>query len=245
MEFRLAEKFLSAPRLAPYKAASQGNEQKALQLYLDNLRAGQSFHTSLSLLEVTLRNVLHDELASEFRSDNWLLEQRAGFMKDPRLTYYDNKRGKDIINDKALKMVDVAIKEYRESRNGEPTHGTALIADLSFGFWTTLFSNKYFFILNRAPLRAFAHRPRGTERKVISDKLTNVRRFRNRVYHHEPLCFDKQVASGLCLSQLERMHNDITGLLSWLHPDLPVWLAEADRVPDTLQKLRKKHPAAA
>ena len=245
MLFQTAEKFLSPARLIPYKAAANGNEQASLQLYLDNLRVAQSFYAPLSLLEVAFRNALHDVLAVHFRSDNWLLNQRTGFMTHPKLTSFDRSKSENITNDKVLKMVKAAAKEFKEQRGYEPLVGTTLIADLDFGFWTTLFSGTYFFLLDKAPLKAFGKRPRGTDWKTVRDKLNEVRRFRNRVYHYEPLCFQKQTNNILCFSHLDYMHHNILELLAWLDPALTAWVSEVDRVPDALQKIRKKHPQAS
>ena len=245
MLFQTAEKFLSPARLAPYRAAAQYDEQSGLRLYLDNLRLAQSFYSPLSLLEVAFRNALHDVLTTSFQSDNWLLAQQTGFMADDRLTYFDKSRNEQIINRKAQNMVKAAIQEFRERHKYSPPHGTSIVADLQFGFWTTLFSRRYFFILNQAPLRAFSYRPRGTKWEVISEMLQDVRKFRNRVYHYEPLCFQKKSGSMLCFSQLHQMHATILELLSWLDPSLPGWLAEADRVPDTLRTIGKKYPEAS
>lgn len=244
MLFQTAEKFLSSARLIPYKAAANGDEQASLHLYLDNLRVAQSFYAPLSLLEVAFRNAMHDVLAAHFRSDNWLLTQRTGFMVDPKLTFFDRHKSESTTNDKVLKMVKAAIKEFKEQRGYDPVAGATLIADLSFGFWTTLFSGAYFFLLDKAPLKAFGRRPRGTDWKIIRDKLNEVRRFRNRVYHYEPLCFQKQPSNVLCFTHLDYMHDNILELLNWLDPALVAWVSEVDRVPDILQKARKKHPNA-
>lgn len=244
MLFQNAQKFLSGPRLTPYLGASGGDEQKALLLYLDNLRLAQSFYIPLSFLEVALRNALHEVLERHFTSANWLLEQQQGFMIDNRLKNKDYRTGKTTTNDKVLRMVEAAVREFEERWNYLPPSGSVLIADLNFGFWTTLFSRTYFGLLQKSPLRAFPHRPRGTERETLYNKLKDIRTFRNRVYHYEPLCFQKHSMNVLCFSQLSKLHTTIMELLGWLDPSLPPWLAEADRVPDTLRTIGKKYPHA-
>ena len=236
MLFQTAEKFLSPARLTPYLAAAKGNEQSCLRLYFDNLRLAQSFYIPLSLLEVAFRNALHDVLSVRFGSENWLLLEQTGFMVDARL------KG----NNKALSMVEKASREFEKRQLTLPSHGLAIVADLEFGFWTTLFTHRYFFtVMNQAPIRAFSHRPRGTAWDVVNTKIQEIRLFRNRVYHYEPLCFQPQVAGSPRFSQLWQMHGTIVELLSWLDPALPTWLAEADRVPDTLRTISKKYPPLA
>ena len=142
-------------------------------------------------------------------------------------------------------MVKAASQEFKGKHRYEPPNGAALIADLSFGFWTTLFTKTYFELLNRAPLNAFNYRPRGTGRDIAYDKLQEIRLFRNRVYHYEPLCFQSDPRKTLIFSQLENIHATICELLAWLDPTLPEWLAEVDRVPETLKKLKRKYPDAS
>lgn len=245
MLFQIAQKFLSPPRLNPYLQVSAGDEQKALLLYLENIRLAQSFYISLSFLEIALRNALHEVLERHFNSTNWLLEQKQGFMTDKRLIYKDYKSGKTSTNDKVLRMVEVASREFEDRWQYAPPNGSVLIAELNFGFWTTLFGKTYFGLLQKSPLRAFPNRPRGTDREIIYNKLKEVRTFRNRVYHYEPLCFQRTKSSStICFSQLHQLHNVTLELLSWLDPALPGWLAEADRVPDTLRTIGKKYPQA-
>lgn len=244
MLFQTAQKLLSVPRLAPYLQASSGNQQKALALYLDNLRLAQSFYTPLSLLEVALRNSLHEVLERHFNSANWLLAEQKGFMIDKRLINRDYRTGKISVNDKVLKMVLAASREFEEHWQYPPPSGNVLIAELHFGFWTTLFGKTYYGILQKSPLRAFPKRPLGTERELLYNKLKEVRLFRNRVYHYEPLCFQKNSNNILSFSQLHSAHTIIAELLGWLDPSLPEWLAETDRVPETLKKLHKKYSAA-
>lgn len=164
-------------------------------------------------------------------------------MVDNRLTYI-NKEGEKTKNDKVLNMVAVAIKDFSELRKRAPFNGSAIIAELTFGFWTTLFSKKYFEVLNRTPLYAFPARPRGTTWEVINTKLGRVRTFRNRVYHYEPLCFQKDPSTILCFQQMYDVHADIIELLAWISPDMAQWLTEIDLVPEKLENLRKKHPSA-
>lgn len=245
MLFQTAEKYISSARLIPYKQAVSGNEQAALQLYLDNLRAAQSFYASLSLLEVAFRNSLHEVLAKNFASGNWVIEQQRGFMIDPALTYLDRKLNRTVTNDKVLRMAQTAVSGFRQQRRVAPPDGRALIPELPFGFWTTLFTHRYYFLLHQSPLRAFPNRPRGTIWQTINTKLSEVRIFRNRVYHYEPLCFQGKGHRVLCLSQLEQIHATICELLGWIDPTLPPWLAEVDRAPEILQKLKRRYPAAS
>ena len=53
------------------------------------------------------------------------------------------------------------------------------------------------------------------DRDRIAYKLNQVRKFRNRIFHYEPICND--------LLALKVNHNNIIDLLNWLDKDLLDW----------------------
>jgi hypothetical protein len=55
----------------------------------------------------------------------------------------------------------------------------------------------------------------------INDRVEKVRKFRNRIFHYEPICND--------LSALEKNHTALLDILSWLNKDLPNWLPQINR----------------
>lgn len=66
-----------------------------------------------------------------------------------------------------------------------------LVAELSFGFWTYMFAPIQFRVGGQGLHRIYTNRPRGTSQSKIFNELDEVRNLRNRIAHHEPLCFDK------------------------------------------------------
>jgi len=93
-----------------------------------------------------------------------------------------------------------------------------IVAELSFGVWTTMLSPRYEQPLwNRALRRAFPEFARIKKRKPtrneIAQRFDYIRVFRNRIAHHEPI-FTRALA------------NDYKSLLeaaSWMHADLAEW----------------------
>ena len=52
-------------------------------------------------------------------------------------------------------------------------------------------------------------------RDKIAYKLNQVRKFRNRIFHYEPICND--------LIALKINHSNIVDILNWLDKDLAAW----------------------
>ena len=67
-----------------------------------------------------------------------------------------------------------------------------MVATFSFGFWTYLFSRRNYRIGGKTLLQIFPYRKKGVKAIEIYNELNSIREFRNRVAHHEPICFDKE-----------------------------------------------------
>jgi hypothetical protein len=66
-----------------------------------------------------------------------------------------------------------------------------LVAELSFGFWTYMFAPIQFLAGGQGLHNIYVNRPKRTSQKLIFNELDEIRSLRNRIAHHEPLCFDK------------------------------------------------------
>lgn len=63
------------------------------------------------------------------------------------------------------------------------------IAELTFGFWTFQFASKEFAAAGSTLLSILPGRPFGTNHTKVFKKLTSINKIRNRIAHHEPICF--------------------------------------------------------
>jgi len=62
-----------------------------------------------------------------------------------------------------------------------------LIAELSFGFWTSLFGRKYEEVWRHCLRKIFKDCNGKLVRKDIFPRLNEIRELRNRIAHHEPI----------------------------------------------------------
>ena len=58
-------------------------------------------------------------------------------------------------------------------------------------------------------------------RDKIAYKLNHIRKFRNRIFHYEPICID--------LNALATNHNNVLEILNWINADIVSWTKQIDR----------------
>lgn len=186
MKYKEYEKAFSAARLNKYLHACGGNTDKALQLYRLNIKLCQKLYGVLNVFEIVLRNAIHEHYKSFFSDSDWIRNQLSdGGM----LSLIPQK---DEVNSTIRKLVDT--EKYTPDR---------MVASLSFGFWTHLFTKHPFSKGGKSILRIFPNKDKPLGQRAVFNELMRIKEFRNRIAHHEPICFDK---SGLIDTAFPRNH---------------------------------------
>ncbi|WP_125610008.1 hypothetical protein [Specibacter cremeus] len=123
--------YISAPRLAPYVAASGGNRRQAIQLYQWNISLSGAVYEALHLFEIVLRNAMDKELcrwnAQQTNRTTGTAHGEDWLMDPSHLLQRLTRGGQDIEAAKAR-----AHSATRRRRNQPTTHADVL-AQLSFG----------------------------------------------------------------------------------------------------------------
>ena len=106
-----------------------------------------------------------------------------------------------------------------------------IIAELMFGFWTSLFNDRYEKELWSNLRFVFPHMPKSIrQRKNISSPLNDIRRsLRNRIYHNEPIIFNTTI--------LYKHYSNVVQLLDWMGADLASYNKTKDRFPEVFNKM--------
>jgi len=234
MKFQEFRKYFSAARVNRYLAATGGSKTKAAKLYKSNLKLAQSFHPLLGVLEVILRNRINDILTVYFTDPDWIINQKRGFMIHPTLTYTHKRTGRTRTNRFILKEVEKA--ESRIRKTGAVITSGKIIAEQTMGFWTDLFELYHYRILAGKPIQIFKSLPSGYGRKDVSDALNLVRRFRNRINHNEPICFN---GANIDFTEVQKVQVSIINLLSWVDPELIKYIKDIDRVDKVISSAKK------
>jgi hypothetical protein len=193
MRYSDFETAFSAPRLNKYLYACKGNRRKALCLYRYNLKMSQQFYGLISVFEITLRNAINRHFAMRFSDTDWIVTQaNGGFLNKYR----------DAVN----------LEKTKLSRAGH-YNSDRLLTALSFGVWSYLFSRNCFRKSGKTLLRIFPNKPHGLNQREVYKDLDDIRMFRNRIAHHEQICFDY---GNINLDEARRIAQTIHAYLCYL-----------------------------
>ncbi|MDX9743947.1 MAG: Abi family protein [Arcobacteraceae bacterium] len=162
----LIKKYITTTRFSVYKDLIQ---------YNNNLKKAKHLYIPLSILEVSLRNSINN-IFEKFYGVGWIINE-ANFLKAKELAK---------IMDAKNKIID----------NQEIITKDKLVAELTFGFWTALFQSAYDDKMRTNNLKQiFPNLPpkeiKIIDRKTMSSKLNHIRKFRNRIFHHENILKDE------------------------------------------------------
>jgi len=231
-EYEIFKFFLSAPRIERYLFAKDFDEELCVKLYKSNLNISKSFHPVLGIFEVVLRNEIDKVLQLYFNDDDWIINQQNGFMIDPELSYFDPYLGKITHNRFIFNSVEMSkIKILKKSIN---INSNRVLAEQSLSFWKELFEKKYYKLLKGRPIQIFKNLPQNISRVDILNQLTKIRKFRNRIYHNEPICFK---GNEVDLKTPLNIYNSILNLMKWINPDTQILLKGVDEVYASIYKI--------
>lgn len=203
------EDAFSVERLNRYVTACNGDTRKAMTLYRYNLRLSQELFTLISCFEVTLRNRIDRHLKTRLGND-WL---RDAILPNGAL-YYDRRV------EKTRKIIEKVYNE--QMRQGVYSH-SKLLSEMEFGVWKYMFSNVVYALMGQTLLRIFPRKPTSSrqhqyDNSYIFQELDYINKLRNRIAHHEPICFNRPNAvidTAYALNQYVRMMR----LFSWMGID--------------------------
>lgn len=198
INYRKVESGLSKARLSSYQAIGS-TTPAMLKKYGENLRLCEAIYPSLQQFEIVLRNNFERILIQKYGQD-WYRDSELLYLLDRHL------RGEIF---KAVEKLAAAKKSI---------HSGSVIAELMFGFWTSLFNKNYETEFWR-PYNMLLFPAATTSQRtiqIIRDDLTKIRQLRNRIAHHEPI--NKQPI------ELWNRYETIVKLLEWMNQDVQNWL---------------------
>lgn len=178
MNFNYFEKALSYQRLARYTKACKQDTVKALSLYRLNIQLSKELFGILAIFEVLLRNAIDMHYSNQFVSNDWLKEQADQNGIFCNVVF---RKGNFETRNQINKSIQKLGVRYSHDQ---------LVASLTIGFYVYLFNNIQFRLAGQTLHQIFINRPNGTLPKNIFNDLVQIRDFRNRIAHHEPVCFN-------------------------------------------------------
>lgn len=163
-----------------YLASCNSNTRKAMTLYRYNIKLSQELLAVVGCFEVALRNRINKLFISQWGSD-WLRD----FILPGGCLYSDPR---------AAKSRNIIEKAYNGlMRSGTYSHNK-LLSQMEFGVWKYMFSNVQYNLTGQTLLTIFPNKPRSTrthryDNTYIFGELEYINNLRNRIAHHEPICF--------------------------------------------------------
>lgn len=185
---------VSQPRLTAY-GLTPGQNFDSLMVVAKhgrNIVLCESLYPILHMLEVVLRNRVHDAFTAAFGGPSWFDQTWVGVLE------------KNMIQEARADLV-------KKNKQDTPDN---IVAALSFGFWCSLFNARYETTGDPWPSQLKSVLPKAPKsvrtRSKIQNKLEAVRRLRNRVFHHEPIAH---------FNDLAIQYRDMLELLGWFSPE--------------------------
>lgn len=205
---------VSTARLGRAASRYGGRVDLALRTAAWETELTTAFWGPVAWLEVFVRNALHDAMRRRRRDDWW---------NEPSVALLDREK----------RQLERALASLYGHGHPEPT-ADQVVAALSFGFWVGLTDAG----IPRHPrlsyetamwqprlVRAFPHLG-AVRRKQLHRRLDDVRRFRNRLAHHEPIRS----------APLGRIRDDLLAVAGYIHPDAAAFIAGAHRIDEAFAR---------
>ena len=227
MRYTDFERILSAERMARYLKSCGGDSRKAMTLYRYNLQLSQEMFTVISCFEVALRNAIDTNLTSHLGND-WLRDAvtEGGIFTDPMLS----------------KTANIITHSYNKLQSQHQYTHSKLLSDMDFGIWKYMFSPLQYRLTGRTLLQIFPNKPRSTKslqinQAYIFNELDKVNTLRNRIAHHEPVCFG---LSGAIIdtTYIQNKYSQIQTLFAWMGIDSLALLYGLDHVRQVCDKIK-------
>lgn len=182
---------LSAERFDTYLNWAGGDQALAERLYTYNVQLSAALYGPLHMQEVALRNMT-DRVLIQRHGPNW----------------FDNPA----VLTTAYQTGCIAKARQVLQQTGKTGTRSQIIAELNFGFWSSLFGRQAHHLWQT--LRSI-FQARGVQRGAIAQELRELRLLRNRIAHYEPII----------AQPLAQRYASITTLTGWLSPSAAAWIA--------------------
>jgi hypothetical protein len=217
VSYAALERVFSPERLSAYADPGSSDERETLARYIWDRALAAAIQPALHALELAFRN----DLARAARKLTAAREFRVA----------DVPSWLDATPSMLMEHERQKVASAKERLGNDPRRWTEsrLIAKLDFGFWIALCRDSYSDSRGMGPRLwpraldlAFQRRPRSvTTRAEILHQFDRIRKFRNRVAHHEPIWDRDYVAQ----------HDYVLESLGWISPKVADALRQTSPAP--------------
>lgn len=210
---------VSYERFCRYLASCEGNRKKAIGLYRLNLVLSREMFSIVSCLEVGLRNRINYYMSEKYGID-WLRDSiLPGGIFDKKATQGTRK------------IIEKVYLELISKRSYAPSK---MLSKMEFGVWKYMYAGPQYTASGRILLKVFPNKPKTTkvlkyDNSFIFGELNAINEIRNRIAHHEPICF-KPSTTVKSSQYAKEMYERMVQLLNWMDIDTQPLLKNINHV---------------
>lgn len=211
MKYSEFEDVISYDRMQRYCEACNYDTRKAMTLYRYNIKLSQELLAVVGCFEVALRNKVNKQFIVQY-GENWLRDfifPQGVFNSDGRVA-------------KTKRIIE---KAYAGLIRSNTYSHAKLLSEMEFGVWKYMFSNVQYRLTGQTLLGIFVNKPKSTpsmryDNTYIFCELDYINNLRNRIAHHEPICFGSSSnRSAIDTSYALNRYSRILTLFEWLDID--------------------------
>lgn len=227
MTYKQFENIVSARRMERYLIACHGDTKQARRLYRMNMRLACEMFIVVSGFEIALRNAIHNKVSARL-GDDWLGRSvRKGGI------FYT-------LPIKAKRNIISTAKKLKENNKYDSDQ---MVASMEFGTWKYMFSKIQYEATGQCLLKIFPKKPKSSkeqhyDRRYFFNELDHVNSLRNRLAHHEPICFTHN-NDEMDLSYAKSEYERIMKLFTWMEIDPKSLFANTDKVQMIFSKMEQ------
>jgi len=234
-----AKRLISSARLSSYKKIiNSDNDAELLGAYSWNMAVVGAFYPLIQIVEVALRNAINNagkEHITEVEGKHWI--------ESIKCTSIINESGDNANAEQVLKFKQKIKNAKKEAKKTLVAKGDTdksptldqIISQTDLATWEYLFDKHFYegnndinenFLWPKNLLKVFKKLPRTNEknpsfhqRDIIRRRIEEIRLFRNRLSHNEPVWRTNSAGSKeAVVTQLYEMVENIMDLLFWISP---------------------------
>ena len=179
-------------------------------------------------VKASLQNRIDQIMRSQWGND-WL---RASIQPGGML--YSDKRVEP-----TKKIIEKAYNEL--AKNHIYSH-SKLLLEMEFGLWKYMFANVQYRLSGRILLRIFPNKPKSSQslrfdNTYVFGELDYINNLRNRIAHHEPICFGNPVCIDTFYAK--NRYNRIMELFRWMDIDGASLLYGLEHISNACEQIDK------
>ena len=111
---------------------------------------------------------------------------------------------------------------------------------MEFGIWKYMYAAPQYALTGNVLLDVFPNKPKTTvniqfDNSYVFRELDYINKLRNRIAHHEPICFNKN--QNLDLTYVKNRHSRMIWLLQWMNIDSASLLYGLDHIDKIVKKI--------